>query len=286
MDEVKKERPKDISRACRVMATSRSSMSYTSVKDDTPLTEALQKLAADHPREGFWKYYYRIRNTGEIVNHKRVHRVYRKLGLSLRRKCKRRLPERLKEPLAVPERFTHTWSMDFMSDALEGGRKFRTFNIIDDYNREVLFIEADYSLKSSRVLWVLGHLIKRFGKPQKIRMDNGPEFIAEMARSWSQVHQVEFKYIQPGKPMQNGFIERFNGSYRKGVLDAFLFQTIDEVREESAKWMHDFNHFRPHDALGGMSPVAYRQAWEGKESASFGLRFASAPPPLNSAQRN
>ena len=255
---MKKERPRDIGRACRLLGTSRSSMAYRSVKDDRQLEETLQKLSEEHPREGFWKCYGRIRNSGERVNHKRVYRVYRKLGLSLRRKCKKRLPARTKEVLDVPQHFTHTWSIDFMSDALEGGRKFRTFNVIDDYNREVLFVEADYSLKSNRVIWVLRHLISRFGKPARIHMDNGPELVARLAADWGIANGIEFKYIQPGKPMQNGFIERFNKSYREGVLDAHIFTNIDELREVTAQWVHDYNHFRPHDALGGIPPIPYR----------------------------
>lgn len=269
LETMKKERPKDISRACRVMATSRSSMAYRSVKDDVTLMDSLRQLAEGHPVDGFWKCYHRIRNTGCVVNHKRLHRVYKLMGLSLRRKTKKRLPARVKEPLNVPEAFTHTWSIDFMSDALSNGRKFRTFNVIDDYNREILFIETDYSLKSSRVIWVLNHLVQRFGKPTIIRMDNGPEFIAKLAQSWSQSQEIEFRYIQPGKPTQNAFIERFNKSFRHGVLNAYLFENLEQVREVTAEWIQDYNHHRPHDALGGISPVQYRQ----RNAVTFGCQI-------------
>lgn len=266
------------SRACRVLQTSRSSLAYQSKKDDKYLEQELMNLSTEHPREGFWKSYYRIRNKGEKVNHKRLHRVYKQMGLPLRRKVKKRLPQRIKQPLEIPKQFTHSWSIDFMSDALDGGRKFRSFNVIDDYNREVLFIETDYSIKSSRVIWVLNHLINKHGKPKKIRMDNGPEFIAKLSTEWSRMHEIDFQYIQPGKPTQNSLIERFNGTYRRHVLDAYIFETIHEVRDISEKWVTDYNKYRPHDSLGGISPVEYR-----KKKSSV-PPSASATPSLQSAQ--
>lgn len=257
-------------------------MAYQSIKDDSFIIDKLQQLAVEHPREGFWKCHYRLRNLGEVINHKRLHRVYQQLDLPLRRKHKKRLPSRVKEPLAVPTHFTHTWSIDFMSDAIAGSRKFRTFNVIDDYNREVLFIEADYSLKSSRVIWILRHLINKYGKPEKIRMDNGPEFIAGLAKTWSEANGIEFKHIQPGKPTQNAYIERFNKSYRDGVLDAYLFENLDQVREVTASWVHDYNHFRPHESLLNLSPIAYKEMNHNKPELIMGnVRTGSASAPLN-----
>lgn len=246
----------------------------------------LQHLAQTVEGEGFWKFYYRLRLQGHQVNHKRAYRIYKQLGLRMKRKCRKRLPSRIKEKLEVPASFTQTWSIDFMSDALSNGRKFRSFNVIDDFNRELLFIETDYSLKSSRVLWVLKHLIARYGKPKKIRMDNGPEFIAKITRLWSEANEIDFKYIQPGKPSQNAYIERFNRTYREKVLDAYLFANLEEVREVTEIFMYDYNYQRPHDSNGGLPPIIYRnQREEGCRAAAVGLRSASATPSLHSARQ-
>jgi putative transposase len=215
-----------------------------------------------HPTRGFGVYYGRIRNEGLPWNHKRVKRVYDLLKLNIRRKHKRRLPDRKKIPLEQPDAINKKWSMDFMSDALTDGRKFRTFNLIDDFNREVLAVEADTSLPARRVVRILERVIWEKGKPESIRVDNGPEFISHTLEGFCAEKGIKLQFIKPGKPMQNGYVERFNRTYREDVLDAYLFQSLKHVREISQDWMEDYNAYHPHRSLGRLSPIGYRLAVE------------------------
>lgn len=217
----------------------------------------LQELSEKLPTKGFWEYYGRIRNEGLKWNHKRIKRVYNKLGLNLRRRKKRRLPTRVKQPLHVPMKMNQTWSMDFMQDSLESGRKFRCLNVIDDFNRECLAIEVDTSLSGQHVVRVLESIIELRGKPNEIRVDNGPEFISSALDQFCEKENIRLRFIQPGRPMQNGFIERFNKSLRIDVLDAFIFENLDQVRDVSEQWLQDYNQNHPHSSLGGMSPSKY-----------------------------
>lgn len=247
-------------RACRIVGLSTSAAYYKSRKNDDEVIAKLQTLAEKHPTRGFGAYYGRIRNEGLVWNHKRVKRVYDLLKLNLRRKHKRRLPNREKISLEQPDSINQKWSMDFMSDALTSGRKFRTFNLIDDFNREVLAIEADTSLPALRVIRVLEQVIYWRGKPNSIRVDNGPEFISSTLEMFCKDQQIKLQFIKPGKPMQNGYIERFNRTYREDVLDAYLFNNIHEVKLLTEEWMKDYNQLHPHTSLKGYSPVGYRQA--------------------------
>jgi putative transposase len=253
-----------ISRACRVLRLVRSTVYVSTNRDDSEIEMALAIKAEAHPREGFWKAHHRLRLEGRPWNHKRTHHVYVEMGLNIRKKRKKRLPERIETPLETPAHPTHSWSIDFMHDRLANGRKVRCFNVIDDFNREALFVEIDTSLKSQNVIWVLNHLVKRLGKPAQIRVDNGPEFIAHATRDWSLGHGIDLKYIQPGSPTQNAYIERYNGSFRRGVLDAYSFNTLQEVRDVAQKWIYDYNHNRPHKSLGNIPPVQHRINYEMK----------------------
>ena len=221
---------------------------------DEPIAQELQQLAHRQPRWGCSKMTDYLRNQGHIWNHKRIRRVYRGLALHLKRKPKKRLPARTAQALAVPGRANQTWSLDFMSDALSNGRAFRTLNVIDDYNREALWIEVDTSLPAERVVRVLEHLLLWRGTPTRVRMDNGPELISPRLASWAKEKHIELLHIQPGKPAQNAYIERFNRTFREDVLDAYLFDDLEEVRSVTERWLEDYNIIRPHEALQGLPP--------------------------------
>lgn len=237
------------------MELSRSVYKYKSKLDDGEVIMKLQYLAEKRPTEGFWKMYFRIRREGLKWNHKRLHRIYKLQKLNLRRKVKRRLPQRVVNPLEVVKMANISWSMDFMSDSLLSGRKFRTLNLMDDFNREILAVEIDTSLPAERVIRVLEQTIQWRGKPSRIRVDNGPEFISIKLHQWCNKNEVNLQFIQPGKPTQNAYVERFNGSFRRGVLDVYLFESITQVKEIAQEWIDDYNNHRPHDTLGGCSPM-------------------------------
>ncbi len=245
-------------RACTSVRLSRTVYRYEPLPNrDIEIGEALQQLASKHPEMGFGKFFGMLRRQGKSWNHKRVHRVYCRIKLNKRRKHKRRLPVRNPAPLSVPEAVNECWSADFMSDALWDGRRFRTFNVVDDYNREALSIEVDLSLPSQRVVRVLDRIAEWRGLPQRLRFDNGPEFTAIAVAEWAEQNDVELEFIKPGKPMQNGFIERFNRTYREAVLNMYIFETLTDVRSQTEKWLETYNHHRPHDSLGGMPPSEY-----------------------------
>lgn len=183
------------------------------------------------------------------------------MKLNIRRKPKRRLPARIMEALAIPDAPNEVWSIDFMSDALTDGRRFRLFNVIDDFNRESLSIDIDTSLPARRVIRTLERMAAERGMPKCIRCDNGPEFISCLLQEWCESRNIRLLYIQPGKPTQNAFIERQNGSIRRGLLNAYLFSSLAEVRIMAEEWRMDYNLERPHKSLGYLSPFRYAEKY-------------------------
>ena len=254
---------------CGLLNLSRSVYYYESKGfEDAALIERLNVLALAHPAWGFWKMFGRMRNEGLPWNHKRVYRVYTSLNMNIRRKSKRRLPTRDKQALEVPPGPNQVWGADFMADSLYDGRRFRVLNIIDHYNREALIMEADTSLPATRVVRALERLREQRGAPRAIRVDNGPEFLSNTFRLWCQQHQVQIEYIQPGKPVQNAFVERFNRSYRNELLDAWVFVTLREVQEMTEEWRRNYNSLRPHEALNNLAPWEFMKT---KEKLTYNL---------------
>lgn len=269
VDYVREEHGLSLRASCRTFNLSRTVYHYKpDLTRDEPVIIALQELADRFPRYGFGKMFPILRRHGHKWNHKRVYRVYCELKLNMRRKGKKRLPNRTPEPLKVPEGINHCWSVDFMSDALWCGRKFRTFNIVDDYNREALGIEVDLNLPAQRIIRVLERIASWRGYPDKLRMDNGPELTSVKMAEWAEANGVVLEFIQPGKPTQNSYIERFNRTYREEVLDMYVFSRLSEVRELTENWLKEYNEERPHESLGNMTPVEYLGLNESLENSN------------------
>jgi putative transposase len=230
---------------------------YKRRKDDREVIDKLNELAEKLPTRGFDTYFGRIRHEGLKWNRKRVLGVYRLLKLKLRRKRKRRLPSRSHKPLIAPRQPNMTWSADLMADSLENGRRIRVLNIIDDFNREALCIDAQHSYPGNYVVRAMEILEMERGLPKTIRVDNGPEFLSKVFTSFCTDRGIQIQYIQPGKPTQNAYVERFKRHYREDVLDAYLFTSLEQVRILSEKFRMEYNSGHPHSSLGGNSPHRY-----------------------------
>jgi putative transposase len=249
-----------VSRVCKLVSSLPRSLFYcNSAKDDAEVISTLQDLAfAHHPTYGFQKLFAYIRRSGKMWNHKKVYRVYKLLKLIKKRKGKRRLPARVKQPLQQQKAVNRVWSIDFMSDSMVGGRKLSTLNIMDDGSREALAIEVDTSLCSKRTIRMLERIIEERGKPESIRTDNGPGFTSNDMELWPKDKGIIMQYIQPGRPMQNGYIERFNRLYREAILDACLFFDLYQVKQLTAEWITEYNERRQHEALNNLTPEEWK----------------------------
>lgn len=244
--------------ACVCMGISQTCYRYQpKLSDENELiADWLLRLTHTHKRWGFGLCFMYLRNVqGFGWNHKRVYRIYRELELNLRIKPRRRIIRPRPDVLAQPTDINQVWSMDFMSDSLSNGRRFRTFNVMDDYNREGLTIEVDFSLPSARIIRALEQVIQWRGKPAAIRCDNGPENISGEMINWANEHQITLIYIQPGKPTQNAYIERFNRTVRHEWLDMHDFHSIQQAQLLATQWLWLYNHQRPHSAIGGIPPI-------------------------------
>jgi putative transposase len=257
------ERGLSIRLACACLDISESGYRYQPKLDgeNAIIADWLLRLTTTHKRWGFGLCFLYLRNVrGFGWNHKRVYRIYRELELNLRIKPRRRIKRDKPDSLSVPTSINQVWSMDFMSDSLIDGRSLRTFNVIDDYNRECLTIDVDLSMPGLRMMRALEQVIEWRGKPAAIRCDNGPEYISGALVTWANQHQITLLYIQPGKPTQNAYVERFNRTARHEWLDMHDFDSVEQAQELATKWQWQYNNERPNTAIGGVPPVRLLQA--------------------------
>ena len=247
-----------IALACRTFGVSETCYRYSPKLNDEneQIADLLIGLTKARKTWGFGLCFLYLRNVqGHGWNHKRVYRIYREQELNLRIKPRKRIKRDKPDELAVPEAPNQVWSMDFMADRLGDGRAFRLLNVLDDFNREGLGIEADFSLPDERVVRVLNQIIEWRGKPDVIRVDNGPEYISGTLMTWAQQQGIALQHIQPGKPQQNAYVERYNRTVRHEWLDQYIFETIQEAQDYATDWLWTYNHDRPNMGIGGITPA-------------------------------
>lgn len=231
-------------------------------KDDEVLKQKIKVIALDRPRFGYRRIHILLRKQGDRINHKKLFRLYREMGLKVRKRGSRKRALGIRVIERKASRMNEIWSLDFMSDRLADGRKIRLLNIVDEFTRESLSIVVDTSLSGLRVARELDHIIREKGKPNQIISDNGTEFTSKAILKWSQENFIDWRYIEPGKPMQNGTVESFNGKVRDEFLNQHWFISLNEARELAEKWREDYNQNRPHSSLKGFTPNEFKRSLE------------------------
>ncbi|MCA2412121.1 IS3 family transposase [Rhizobium leguminosarum] len=245
-------------RACQIISADRKTIRYRSSRPpEVELRAKLRDLANERRRFGYRRLFVLLRRDGEPSGVNRIYRLYREEGLSVRKRKARRRAVGTRAPILVEAKANARWSLDFVHDQFACGRRFRVLNVVDDVTRECLAAIPDTSISGRRVARELTTLIERRGKPDMIVSDNGTEFTSNAILAWSKDHKVEWHYIAAGKPMQNGYVESFNGRMRDELLNESLFFGLDHARSAIAEWADDYNHFRPHSSLGYKTPTDY-----------------------------
>ena len=249
---------------CRLLNLHRFTKRYepTTNLDNQLITEKLIELAARWKRFGYRRLHILLKRQGTEINHKRVFRLYSDAGLSIRRKRKKLPAAQRGKPEPVKDMPNTRWSMDFVSDRLSNGRRVRLLNVIDECSRECLASVAETSITGAHVTRVLSQLIETHGKPKQILTDNGPEFTSNVMSEWTYTQEIEHRFIDPGKPIQNAYIESFNGKLRDEFLNEHWFKSMDELRGRLEVWRNEYNFIRPHSSLGNLTPHAYRKNLE------------------------
>jgi putative transposase len=249
-------------RACQLATVARSSYRYRSqAADQTPLRLRLRDLAATRVRYGYRRLHVLLRREGWRINHKRVYRLYREEGLGIRVKRRKKLASACRVLPSPATKPFERWSLDFLTDSLADGRRFRVLTIVDNVSRVSPAIEVGSSITGERVVGVLERLKRMVGRPERIAIDNGPEFISKALDAWAYRNGVQLEFSRPGKPTDNAFVESFNGRFRDECLNQHWFASLEEVRQTVEAWRIDYNTERPHRALGQQTPAAWEAAW-------------------------
>lgn len=249
-----------VTRSCGLIGISRSLYRYESKRsDDAPLKERLTELAGQKRRYGYRRLHVLLRREGWLLNWKRTYRVYREAGLMVRRRKRKRIVGIARLQKVMTTGPNQSWSMDFVSDGFVDGRRLRCLNIVDDFTRECLAIEVDTSLPGRRVVSVLERLAEFRGLPQSVTVDNGPEFISKALDEWAYRQQLQLRFIEPGKPTQNAYVESFNGKFRDECLNEHWFLSIRHAREVIATWRQEYNEERPHSSLDDQTPKEFAE---------------------------
>jgi putative transposase len=245
-------------RACSLVSADRKMIRYRSRRPpDVELRSRLRDLANQRRRFGYRRLFILLRDQGEASGVNRIYRLYREEGLTVRKRKARRKAIGTRAPILVEAKVNARWSLDFVHDQLAQGRRFRILNVVDDVTRECLAAIPDTSISGKRVARELTMLVGKRGKPQMIVTDNGTEFTSNAILGWAKDHNVDWHYIAPGRPMQNGYIESFNGRMRDELLNESLFIDLDQARQLISAWIIDYNTARPHSSLGYKTPAAF-----------------------------
>ena len=256
-------------RACRYTGFSRATVRYRSLRSpERVLRERLRELATERPRWGYRRLHVLLRREGHRINHKRVYRLYREEGLAVRRRRRRKRVSVKRQPLSVVQAPNRRWSLDFLTDTLVSGRRFRCLTVVDEFTRESLAVEAGFSIPSRQVIEVLEGLVRERGQPETLLTDNGPEFTSRAFDAWAYDRGIQLHFIEPGKPVQNAFIESFNGSFRDECLNQHWFRDLRDARRTIEAWRIDYNQVRPHSSLGNLTPEEFVGSLEEKKESN------------------
>ncbi|WP_209490551.1 IS3 family transposase [Xanthobacter flavus] len=267
-------------RACKATGFCRMTMRYRATRgNDASLRERMKAIARERRRFGYRRLHVLLRREGFRVNHKRLFRLYREERLMVRRRGGRKRAIGTRAPMMIPMRPNERWSLDFVADQMTDGRRFRMLAIVDDCTRECLALVADTSLSGVRVARELDRLLAERGRPKMIVSDNGSEFTSNAILAWTDAARVEWHYIAPGKPMQNGFIESFNGRLRDELLNETLFSSLSQARAALARWQVDYNTDRPHSKLGWQTPSAFASTFHPRRDQTLRNMNGSASAP-------